>query len=165
MILKNRRQEIFAQSIAKGLSQTDAALSAGYSEARARSQGCHLAKNPKVGKRIQELAEKVTERVTAATGISKAWVLEKLRENVERAMQSRAVLDSKGKESGQYTWQPNAANKGLELIGKELGMFVDRARVSIEDLRALPTEKLLTMMEDIDARLEQASEPEKNAIH
>ena len=41
-------------------------------------------------------------------------------------MQVTAVLDSEGNPTGVYQHQPMAANKGLELIGKELGMFKER---------------------------------------
>ena len=36
------------------------------------------------------------------------------------------VLDRQGKPTGEYTFQGNLANKALELLGKELGMFGKR---------------------------------------
>ena len=83
----------------------------------------------KVRARFEALQGKVTERAVEKTAISKAWVIEKLVENVERAMQAEAVVDREGKETGEFTYNGNVANRALELIGKELGMFIDRREV------------------------------------
>ena len=56
----------------------------------------------------------------------RAWVLSHLQENVDRSTQLTPVLDSEGNPVGIYQHQPMAANKALELIGKELGMFKER---------------------------------------
>ena len=53
------------------------------------------------------------------------YIVEKLKENVERAMQERPVLDKEGKPTGEYVYQGNVANKGLELLGKSIGMWVN----------------------------------------
>ena len=43
------------------------------------------------------------------------------------------VLDAKGKETGIYAYNGQAANRALELIGKELGMFIDRSEELVWD--------------------------------
>jgi phage terminase small subunit len=53
-----------------------------------------------------------------------------LRENLERAMQRKPVLDKEGNEIGVYVYDGHVANKSLELMGKELGMFKDKVEVS-----------------------------------
>src|SRR5262249_15282773 len=54
----------------------------------------------------------------------------KLVENVERAMQAEPVRRKAGdyeeEVPGEYVYNGSVANKALELIGKEIGMFVDR---------------------------------------
>jgi len=64
-------------------------------------------------------------RVTASTptraALTKTWVLEKLIDNVDRAMQHKAVLDAKGEATGEYRYEGAVANRSLELLGKELG--------------------------------------------
>ena len=62
-------------------------------------------------------------------------------ENVERAMQAERVRrkadegaerkTDEGAEEvpGEYVYNGSVANKALELIGKELGMFIDRKEV------------------------------------
>jgi hypothetical protein len=47
-------------------------------------------------------------------------------ENANRAMQTTQVTDSSGSPTGEYKWDGSVANRALELLGKECGMFVDR---------------------------------------
>ena len=42
------RQKIFARNLASGMSQTDAAVGAGYSVTRAKVNGCELVQKPEV---------------------------------------------------------------------------------------------------------------------
>ena len=44
-------------------------------------------------------------------------------------MQAQAVLDAKGNPTGEYTYNGSVANRALELLGKEQGMFVERKEV------------------------------------
>ena len=60
------------------------------------------------------------------------WVLPMLKENAERAMQVRPVLDIRGQATGEYSWDGNVANRALELIGKHLGMFVEKRELSVQ---------------------------------
>ena len=50
-------------------------------------------------------------------------------ENVERAMEAIPVLDAAGNPTGKYVYNGNVANRALELLGKEQGMFVDRKEI------------------------------------
>jgi hypothetical protein len=90
-----------------------------------------------VSARISELlAERQAQNAQATAkaveelAITKEWVLGKLKENAEKALKA---------EGGSPV-----ANRALELLGKELGMFIDRAEVtqtsefaglSLEDMR------------------------------
>jgi len=65
---------------------------------------------------VSELQTVVAERVIEKTALDRAWVLTRLRENVDCSMQVTAVLDSEGNPAGVYQHQPMAADKGLELI-------------------------------------------------
>ena len=56
-------------------------------------------------------------------------MLNRLIENVERAMQAQPVLDAKGVPTGEYRYEGSVANRALELLGKEQGMFVDRKEI------------------------------------
>ena len=59
-------------------------------------------------------------------------------------MQRVAVLDSEGRETGEWKYEGNVANKGLELIGKELGMFVEKTEAVVEMRNVVADEPLST---------------------
>jgi phage terminase small subunit len=94
-ILKKVRYELFAQEVAKGLSQTQAAIVAGYSVNDADSRGSKLAARPDIRARVEELRPRidkpVTERAAFATGITKASVLQELLKLAERAKQEKQL--------------------------------------------------------------------------
>jgi phage terminase small subunit len=50
-------------------------------------------------------------------------------ENAERALQHIPVLDRHGKPTGEYRYDGSVANRALELLGKQQGMFIDRHEV------------------------------------
>ena len=78
---------------------------------------------------MAELRQAISTHTVEKTSVSKAWVIAKLVENVERAMQAVPVLDRQDNPTGDYTYQGNVANRALELIGKEYGMFIDRKEI------------------------------------
>lgn len=129
--LANQRQELFCQAIASGKSTLQAHREAGYKPSNSNS--FTLRKDPKVTARISELLEKKeriseisTAKVIERTAITRIWVLSMLKENLERAMQHVAVKDADGNEIGIYQYNGAVANKAAELIGREIGMFVER---------------------------------------
>ena len=63
-ILRNARQERFAQAIAKGATQTDAAIKAGYKNPKGNAH--RIMENEDVKARIAELAEKIAERTVVS---------------------------------------------------------------------------------------------------
>jgi hypothetical protein len=50
-------------------------------------------------------------------------------ENAERSLQHVAVLDKEHKPTGEYRYDGSVANRALELLGKQQGMFIDRHEV------------------------------------
>lgn len=121
--LKNQRHELFAQSLAKGKTADEAYQEAGYKPNRGNA--ATLKANQSISDRVQELKDRAAEKVK----IDIAWVLDRLVENVDRALQKKPVLemvDGVWEESGEWKYEGNVANKALELLGKHLGMFVDK---------------------------------------
>ena len=114
-VLPKNRHELFAQGLAKGAYEA-----AGYKPSPAAAT--RLSKNVKLRERVAELQAASAERAT----VTRQWMLERLKENLERYMTAMPVLDRKGKPTGKYRYQNNLANKALELLGKALGMFVKR---------------------------------------
>lgn len=124
------KQQRFVDEYLIDLNATQAAIRAGYSPNNADVTGPRMLGNVGVAAAI---AEKQTVRAEA-TELSEQWVMDRLKENVERSMVAVPVMvfnrDTKQmEETGEYTYQGNVANKALELIGKHRGMFVDRSEV------------------------------------
>ncbi|MGY3608347.1 MULTISPECIES: terminase small subunit [unclassified Bradyrhizobium] len=130
-ILKNPKHERVAQELAKGRSAAQAYIEAGYKANRHNASA--LARTQPIKTRVSELLEKrervdakATEKAVEKLALTKEWVIDKLIENVERALQARPVRGKEGEEQGEYQYQGSVANRALELLGKELGMFIDR---------------------------------------
>lgn len=138
--LPNARHERFALFIVEGISRTKAYQQAGYdTNSKAASiSASRLAKTPKIVGRIAELqagkaaihTQGVADAIEA-TSLSRQWIIENLMENVRRALQAKAVLDEDGQPLGEYSYNGMVANRALELLGKELGMFIDRKEIDI----------------------------------
>lgn len=131
-VLKNAKHERFAQALAGGTGVAEAYVQAGYPPNRGNAT--KLKQKEYIGKRVDELLSQkesiiaqATARAIEKTALTKEWVIERLRENVERAMQAAPAKDSNGNIVGDYKWEGSVANRALELLGKELGMFIDRS--------------------------------------
>jgi phage terminase small subunit len=121
--LTNTKHEHFAHLVTKGESPARAYVLCGYSEHGALQSGNRLLRKPDVAARAEELKAAVSERQVEKMAVDRAWVMAKLTENVQRAMQVEPVRDREGNPTGQYICQGGVANRALELLGKELGMF------------------------------------------
>jgi phage terminase small subunit len=119
----NKRQREFCELFVNTYNHN---ATASYQEAfdcenygSAASMASGLLKNLNVILYINYLVEERSKRLK----ISSSFVLTGLMENYARAMQAEPVLDREGNPTGVYTYNPNAANKALELIGKHLLMW------------------------------------------
>lgn len=122
-MLTNPRHERFAQALAAGKTADEAYQVAGFKPNRGNAT--RLKANESVAQRVAELQGRITEGVV----LTKQWVLERLIENAKRALQATPVLGPDGKPTGEYRYEGSVANRALELLGKEQGMFVDRKEV------------------------------------
>ena len=132
--LTNPKHERFAQELASGKTADESYVTAGYKPSRANASHLHHTHN--ISQRIAEILtqrEHIQAQATAdaieTVGLTKQWVIETLMENVARAMQAEEVKDSKGIGTGEYKYEGSVANRALELLGKEQGMFIDRKEV------------------------------------
>lgn len=71
-------------------------------------------------------------RVPAAQSFGPQWIIERFVSVAERCLQIEAVYDRKGRPIGTFKFEPNAALKALEMLGKTMAMFKDRVEVSHE---------------------------------
>lgn len=108
--LENPRHERFAQAIAKGASQREAYLDAGYSGTTgAVDVSAHrLLSQPKVAARVTELQQKAAARVE----VTVSWLLETAQGIIQEA---RTAQDY------------SAASMTLERAAKIAGLWVDRS--------------------------------------
>jgi phage terminase small subunit len=104
---------------------------------------CVLLKNVKVQSRIEEC----TENLAVRNEIDADWVIKHLKENLRRALRLTKVRDKRGRPTGEYTYQGAVANRALELIGKHLGMFVDRVEHSGKDGEAIQITYVETILD------------------
>jgi hypothetical protein len=75
-------------------------------------------------------------------GLTRAYVLKNLMSVVERSLQQEAVLDEDGNATGEYKFNAAGANKALELLGRSMGMFIDRKHMLIENVSKLGAEEI-----------------------
>lgn len=125
------KQEAFVREYLVDLNATQAAIRAGYSEKTAVKQGSRLLTNADIRTRIEELQRKRAEKLELDAG----WVLKRLKDISDRCMTAEPVMafnyDTKQlEETGEYKFDSTGANKATELIGKHLGMFIDKHEVT-----------------------------------
>jgi len=110
-VLRKPRYELFAQGLAQGLSQTKAAIEAGFAESDAAARGCRLAKRPEIKARVQELRPRIAKQTEITTNISKAWMIERLQAVREKAMAENQLA---------------TAAKCVMDIGKVAGVYIEK---------------------------------------
>ena len=116
------RQKTFVENYLKTGNATQAAISAGYAERSARSQGSKLLAMPEVQEYRRELEQKLFDEL----GISKAWIGRRLVEIVDRCMQATPVLiwddvQREKVESGFWEFNAQGAMKALHELFVQLG--------------------------------------------
>ncbi len=133
--LRNLRWEQFCRFTAMGQRRGEAYANAGYDpkDAKRASQlGSLLYRRPEIKARVTEVQEELREVSLSNAMIDRTYVLKGLKDNHDKASKTVAVLDRNGRPTGEYRYDGGVANRSLELMGKELGMFADR--VIFDDL-------------------------------
>lgn len=134
------RHTLFIEAyLTNGGNATQAALAAGYSDGCARRMGTRLATNSHIRATLEARRSEIISKVEAKTEVTKEWITASLKTVAERCMQAAPVLNRKGERvfiedaDGNYapafTFEPAGANRALELLGKERGMFIDRKEI------------------------------------
>lgn len=116
-VLANARRELFAQYIAEGMKQNEAYIKAGFDSSNLASAavgGCRLRDIPEVEKRIDEIMNRGAKLAERRIALKRVDILQMLLDDRKFAI-----------ENGQAS----AAIKATELLGKDLGMFVDRKEI------------------------------------
>jgi phage terminase small subunit len=132
------RMKIFVNEYLKCRVATEAARKAGYPDPRCK--GSKLLKHPEVKKLIEEVESK--EQSAALVEVD--YIINNLKEIVERCMQRSPVMvfDRAEKQmvqavddDGNNMWEFDSAgaNKALELLGKYRKIFTDKVEVDVLD--------------------------------
>jgi len=127
------RQRRFVEEYLVDLNATQAAIRAAYSPRTADVKGSQLLGKVRIADAIAESMAARSER----TGVTADEVIEGLREVVRRCLQRSAVMvwDRSARrlvqatdEDGRNIWtfDSSGANRALELLGKHLGLFMER---------------------------------------
>lgn len=135
--LKKAKYEMFAQELAKGHSAAEAYIAAGYRPSH--SNAGNLRNKKEILGRVAELLEqrdkietKATEIAIERTALTKEWVINHLIENALQCLGKIPVKvqeDEAGHSLKIFERHPVAANRALELLGREKNMFIERHEV------------------------------------
>jgi hypothetical protein len=57
-------------------------------------------------------------------------------------------MNAKGEPTGEYRWDGNVANRALELLGRELGLFTERSSQAVwdGDIKSVTDEQLAKLI-------------------
>lgn len=123
------KQEAFIREYLVDLNATQAAIRAGYSERTACEQASRLLADVKIAELVKAAMDKRAER----TEITADYVLNGIRDLVERCIQAEQVIGPDGKPTGEYKFEAPAALRGYELLGRHLGLFPNKVDVTVTD--------------------------------
>lgn len=123
------KQQAFVREYLVDLNATQAAIRAGFSVKTAKQQAYSLMNRAPVQAAITAA---MTQRAKK-TELDSDWVLDRLKLISDRCIQGEPVLDSQGAQTGEWKFEPAAATRATELIGKHIGMFREKVEVTGKD--------------------------------
>lgn len=138
------RQQAFVEHFVVLRNGTKAAIEAGYAPGSAHVEASRLLRNAKVRAAVDALSK---ERAIEL-GIDHTFVLERLKTVVERCLQVEEVVMF-GEPTGEFKFNAKDANKALELLGKQLGMFKDQVEHTGPNGEAIPIEVVRRMAREV----------------
>jgi hypothetical protein len=157
-MLENQRWELFAQGLAKGLTQGEAYLQAGYK--RSPSAPSRLFENVRIKDRVQELIGRQAVNVV----INKQYLMEAAIENLEKALGRKPVkIGAEAREI--YVYRGDVANRVLQMLGPDVGLFIERRDVkhSVSEFDKYTDLELVQMLaREAQALLEDRSGGERS---
>ena len=110
------------------LNASAAAERCGYSSNGAGSISVQIMARPQIKAAVAACLALRAKRAE----ITADYVLEVIRETVERCRQAEPVKDREGKPTGEFKFDSQAVLKGAELLGKHLAMFTEKVAGKVE---------------------------------
>ena len=174
-VLRMVRQERYAQARARGLTQPKAYVEAGYEDGDphiVKESARRLEAQPAVRARIDELLEaghevavereeKRKDLVAFDDAMGKVEILQGLRTVFELAIKTSVHVTKEGDLVDGDPVNLGAANRALELMGKQEGMFADTKIIKREG-DGMNTAQLRAAIEKLDEQLVQIGEQAKD---
>lgn len=135
----NPKQAVFIKEYLIDLNGAQAAIRAGYAPGSAHVTASRLISDANIAAAIQEAMDKRAEK----TGITAEFVLEGIKRVTLRC--ENPIGDDK--------FEPGAALKGYELLGKHMKLFTEKTEVSGPNGGPIQTETTLTVANLTDDQL------------
>lgn len=144
--LSPRQREFILNYMANGHNATRAAIKAGYAPGSADVAGWSLVhQNQIVSKEI----ERLTELATKKSGISATYILSSLKDVADACKAKKVEKDADGNPVERGVVDSSGANRALELLGKNLKLWVDTLDISRRsELDGIPDEELLKIVRE-----------------
>jgi len=111
-----------------------------------RSAASQAMQRPRVQKYLAEQRAAVSAKAKEEIAYDRVAALRDLLEVKSRCMEAVPLLDKFGRPNGSWTFNAAGALRALELIGRELGMFIDRKEVRAGPLQDVSEEELDTIL-------------------
>ena len=145
----NARQEAFCREYLKDHNATRAYETQYKARGRvAEANSSRLLSKAKVREFIAELEAKAAKR----NDLTVDAVLKGIKNVAVISVKPIPVFDKDGKQIGERCADAAAANKSFEMLGKHLGMFVDKHEVDLNmDLSTLSDEELVALAKRLKA--------------
>lgn len=157
--LNDPKKELLAMAIAGGAKQHEAYLQAGYKGTQPSANT--MIRKPDMQERIheirteqEEVRREASRKLAEDSTVDRAWIIRHLKHNTLAAMRGDPMYDKQGKPTGYNRPDRSAAMKGLELLGRTEGMFVDRTELGRPgDFSQLKDEELQAEIETVAKEL------------
>ena len=132
MVKLSAKREKFARCIIQGMTQADAYRKSYNVKTNTKNEtiqanASRIAADSMVKARLDELRAPIIAKIQ----LTREWVLEQLIENVSMGKAADPIIGKDGEHTGELKQNLPAANKALELLGKEIGMFVEKSKVDL----------------------------------
>ena len=157
------KQLKFVQEYLVDLNATQAAIRAGYSKKTAEIIGYENLRKPGLSAILKEEMDKRAKK----TEITAEYVLNTIRETIERCAQKEPVMewDAEAKcmvETGEWQFKENGVLKGCELLGKHLGLYLDRVdhsgKIGVQSLLSIEEKEKIAQDKNAIQKLRDAND-------
>ncbi len=132
--LPDARWELAALARAEGKTLREAYTLAGLRYDAASAS--RFFRRPDIAARVRELLAQFEARLRAAqqravddASVDASWVIRHLKHNALMALRGDPVFDRRGQPTGNLRPDRHAANRALELLGRTIGLFVEKVEV------------------------------------